>query len=391
METILYRYNAWWEQLPNFSLSHRLAYEKLMSEALNNDQIILLTGLRRIGKTSLMRLTIEKLIHQQHVDPTRILYVSLDDYNLKNYSILEIVDAFRKIHRIKFTEKIYLFLDEVTYQPDFAVQMKNLSDSHHVKLFAASSSSSLLIDSKHYMTGRNRLIEVLPLDFNEYLQFKNITISKADHPLLEAEFETFLRTGGIPQYVKTDDPSYIHELVDDIIMKDIAAQQGIRQTKLLKDLFLLLMERSGKQVSLNKLAGLLGTSVDSVSRYVDLFKKAYLIYTADRHGKTNERLLSPKKVYAPDTGMRVHYTGFRDKGSLFKNYVFLKVKAFQPAYLYQHQTELDFVLNNGHVIEAKYHNEALSEKQQQLLETFEPSKRHIIRNESDLTKLTDLF
>lgn len=377
--------------MPNFDLVQRDGYEKLMAEALQNEQIILLTGLRRIGKTSLMRLTIEKLIHQKQVDPTCILYISLDDYNLKNLSILDIVDEFRKIHKIKFTEKIYLFLDEVTYQHDFAVQLKNLSDSHHVKIFAASSSSSLLVDSKHYMTGRNKVVEVLPLDFSEYLQFKNVSFSKADNPLLEAEFENFLQTGGIPQYVKTADPSYIHELVDDIIMKDIAAQNGIRQTKVLKDLFLLLMERAGKQISLNKLAALLGTSVDSVSRYVDLFKKAYLIYTADRHGKTNERLLSPKKIYAPDTGIRVHYTGFRDKGSLFENYVFLKIKSYKPAYLYQNQTELDFVLNNGHVVEAKFHNEPLSEKQQQLMDTFEPSKRHIVRSEKDLTALGKKF
>jgi uncharacterized protein len=391
METSLFRYNPWWEQLPNFDLVHRDGYEKLMAEALQNDQIILLTGLRRIGKTSLMRLTIEKLILQKQVGPTRILYVSLDDYNLKNLSILAIVDEFRKIHKIKFTEKIYLFLDEVTYQHDFAVQLKNLSDSHHVKIFAASSSSSLLVDSKHYMTGRNKVVEVLPLDFNEYLQFKNVTISKADNPLLEAKFENFLQTGGIPQYVKTGDPSYIHELVDDIIMKDIAAQNGIRQTKVLKDLFVLLMERAGKQVSLNKLAALLGTSVDSVSRYVDLFRKAYLIYTIDRHGKTNERLLSPKKVYAPDTGIRVHYTGLRDKGSLFENYVFLKIKSYQPTYLYQNQTELDFVLNNGHVVEAKFHNEPLSEKQQLLMEAFAPAKRHIVRSEKDLTDLGEQF
>lgn len=384
METTLYRFNPWWEQKHVFQLIDRPAYVKLLTDSIDNNHIILLTGLRRIGKTSLMRLTILWLINQQKVHPKFIFYVSLDDYTLKDASILDLVETYRKINKIGYEEKIYVFLDEVTYKKDYALQLKNLHDAQHIKVFAASSSSSMLIDGKHHITGRNKLIEVLPLDFKEYMRFKDITISKANSHLLEIEFENFLKTGGIPQYVLKKDPAYIHELVDDIIMKDIAAAYNIRKPKVLKDLFLLLMERSGKQVSLNKLSKLLGVSVDSVSRYFDLFVKTYLIYPVERSGKTNERLLAPKKIYAPDTGIRVYYTGFRDKGSLFENYVYLKLKSFQPEYLYTEQTELDFRLENGHIIEAKYHNEPLSGKQQKLWDTIDPARRHIIRNEVEL-------
>lgn len=387
MEATLYQYNPWWEQTLDIQLIQRPFYLKLMTDALNNDEIMLITGLRRIGKTSLMRMAIDYLIRLKQIDPKHILYISLDDYTLKDMSIMDIVGTFRKIHKLKFAEKIYLFLDEVTYKTDYALQLKNLYDSRHAKIFAASSSSSLLIDGKQHITGRNKLIEVMPLDFAEYLQFKGISISKADVHILEAEFENFLKTGGVPKYVMTGDPAYIHELVDDIIMKDIAALHAIRQPKVLKDLFMLLMERSGKQLSLNKIASILGIAVDSVSRYVDLFRKAYLIYTMDRFGKTNERLLSPKKIYAPDTGIRVHYTGLRDKGSLFENYVFLKLKQYQPEYIYINQTELDFRLGNGHVVEAKYHNESLSVKQQKLWTSFDESVRHIVRDNEELSGL----
>jgi uncharacterized protein len=387
METTLFRFNPWWEQPHDFQLIQRPFYEILMINSLNNDEIILLTGLRRIGKTSLMRITIDYLIRQMMLDPKHILYVSLDDYTLKDLSILDIVEMFRKIHKIRFAEKIYLFLDEVTYKPDYALQLKNLYDSQHVKVYAASSSSSLLLDGKQFITGRNKIIEVLPLDFTEYLHFKNISFSQADHHIREAEFENYLKTGGIPQYVITGDPAYIHELVNDIIMKDIAAQNAIRQPDVLKDLFMLLMERAGKQFSLNKMASILGISVDSVSRYIDLFTKAYLIYTVYRFGKTNERLLSPKKIYAPDTGIRVHYTGLGDKGSLFENYIFLRLKQYHPEYIYTNQTELDFRLENGHVVEVKYHTESLSDKQQKLWDTFDTSQKHLIRNDDELNDL----
>ncbi len=387
MEETLFRFNPWWENKSGLQLISRSGYMALMNEAIDTNRIILISGLRRVGKTSLMRLTIQHLIDQIKIDPKKILYVSLDDYTLKNATILEIIEDFRKIHSIKFDERIYIFLDEVTYKSDYEIQLKNLYDSHNAKVYASSSSSSLLKDRKQYITGRNKVIEVLPLDFEEYLLFKGIEISRSDPHIRETEFENFLKTGGIPEYVITGEPSYIHELVDDIIMKDIAAMHNIKQPAVLKDLFMLLMERSGKQISLNKVGVILGISVDTVSRYLSLFQQAHLVYAVSRYGTTNERLLSPKKIYAPDTGIRVYYTGFRDKGSLFENYVFLKLKKYKPGYIYQNQTELDFRLENGTIVEAKYHQEPLSDKQQNLLDSFPAGSRHVIRNDEDLKML----
>lgn len=387
MEDILFRFNPWWENQPGFQLIARPGYMSLMTEALETNRINLISGLRRVGKTSLMRLTIQRLIDHMKIDPKKIFYVSLDDYTLKSATILELIETFRKIHSIKFNERIYVFLDEVTYKADYEIQLKNLFDSHNAKVWASSSSSSLLTDRKSYITGRNKVIEVSPLDFDEYLTFKGIEISRADPHIRENEFENFLKTGGIPEYVITGEPFCIHELVDDIIMKDIAGMHNIKQPTVLKDLFLLLMERSGKQISLNKVAAILGISVDTVSRYVSLFQQAHLIYTVSRYGKTNERLLSPKKIYAPDTGIRAYYTGFRDKGSLFENYVFLKLKKYNPGYIYQNQTELDFRLEDGTIVEVKYHQEPLSVKQQQLVESYPDGHCNIIRSDEDLKKL----
>lgn len=386
MEETLFRYNPWWESHSQIKLISRPVYLNRLIESLQTNRIMLISGLRRVGKTSLMKLTIHHLIEKLNTDPRKILYVSLDDYNLKEFTILEIVDAFRKIHSIKFAEKIFLFLDEITYKTDYEIQLKNLFDTQNIKVFASSSASSLLLNRKHHITGRNQIMEILPLDFDEFQSFKNIKISRGDSHIMENEFENFLKTGGIPEFVLTGDSAYLHELVDDIIMKDIAAMHNIKQPAILKDLFMLFMERSGKQISFNKVGAILGISVDTVSRYVNLFQQANLIYLVNRHGKTNERLLSPRKIYAPDVGIRVHYTGFRDKGSLFENYVYLKLKDYNPGYIYQSQTEIDFILENGIVLEAKYHLEAISEKQKNLLEKYSNGQYHIIRSHDELQK-----
>lgn len=118
--------------------------------------------------------------------------------------------------------------------------------------------------------------------------------------MFEKYFEDYLFTGGIPYYVLSGEAEYVKELVDDIIYKDIAALHNIKNHQILKDFFLLLMERAGKQVSLNKAGHILGISIDSAKRYLAMFTECYLIYTISRHGKANEQILSPQQIYAAD-------------------------------------------------------------------------------------------
>lgn len=382
METVLYRYNPWWTGAMGESsgIARPLAEKELYGQ-LENNQVIFITGLRRIGKTTLMKMAIHRLIRDSVTDGAHILYVSLDDYQLQKQSIMDIVEEFRKINKLKFAEHVYLFLDEVTYKDDYELQLKNLVDAQKVKIIASASSASLLKSKKAYLTGRHFDMEVNPLTFSEYLVFKGITILPQDAGLKEQYFEDFLKTGGIPAHVLTGNPDYLRELVDDIIYKDIAVNQQVRDVRVLKEFFLLLMERAGKQFSINKIANVLQLSPDTARRYIDLFSDTYLIHLLSRHGKTNERILSPKKIYAADTGIRCLFTGYRDKGSLFENYVYLRIRSSDPGYIYENKTEIDFYLPDKTLIEVKYHNEPLSPAQEKLFNTYPATRRMIIRRE----------
>ncbi len=387
MEKVYFRYNPWWENdNQSLSLIDRPSVLPQVWESRNYTGISFLTGLRRIGKTSIMKLLINKLL-EDGINRRKIFFISLDEYTLKDRSITEILDDYRKIMKLSVTEKIFVFLDEVTYKLDFDIELKNLHDSQNVKVFASTSNSFLFQDKKAYLTGRSKLFAVNPLTFSEYLLFNDIEIKKQDQHLLDGYFEDYLKTGGIPEYVLTGDFEYIKNLVDDIIYKDIAAVHGVRDLSLLKDFFLLLMERAGKQLSLNKIASILGVSVDTASRYQDYFLRTFLIQSIHRHGKTNERILSPKKIYAADTGIRNYFTGYRDKGSQFENYVFNRIKHLHPQYVYQDQTEIDFLTENGILAEAKYHSEPLSPRQQKLFDAFPSQTKMIIRNENDIYEM----
>ncbi len=380
MTNLFYRYNPWWDDDTTFpNLFPRKIISTKLLKMLKSDQIIFLTGLRRVGKTSIMKLLIQELITNSKVEPRDILYVSLDDYLLSKLSILDIVDEYRNILKIGVDRFVYLFLDEITYKDNYELQLKNLYDSHNVKVVSSSSSASLLKERKYHLTGRHSTLEIQPLNFDEYLLFKGISLKKRDNNLLAGYFEDFLETGGIPQYVLKNDLGYIKDLVDDIIQKDISSKYNIKNDIVLKDMFLLLMERSGKVFSINKIANILKISPDSARRYVELFRETYLIHLMEREGKTNERILSAKKIYACDVGVRSLFTGFRDKGSLFENYVYLAIKHLNPRYFYEKGIELDFIIKNKMLIEVKY-DSIMNEKQKQLFDKIKIKNKHEINN-----------
>lgn len=386
LEHIFYQYNPWWEAA--FSLESIIKREKVLSTLyplLEKPDIVMLTGLRRVGKTITMKCLIEYLISHKKVPSSHCLYIRMDDYQLSPLSLLDVIDAYRQTMRISVREQCYVFFDEITYIPDFQRQLKNIYDRGNVKCIVSSSSSSVLKDDSAYLTGRKRIVEINPLDFDEYLQFKNIKISKADNHLCEAYFLDYMKMGGMPEYVLRGEREYLVDLVDDIIMKDIVAYHGIRQANIVREFFILLMERAGKQVSINKMANILKISADTAKRYLLMFESVYLIQLVSRAGKTNETLLSTKKIYVTDVGMRNVSVGFRDKGAIFENLVFLKIKDRDPKYVFSGGHEIDFLCGDM-LIEAKFNRE-LDGAQKTVFDDYPAREKLVINGYSDYQKL----
>lgn len=379
MKELLYKSNPWWEaeMTAMTTVIEREKYLKILGETLDNKDIVFLTGLRRVGKTSIMKGFIARLIQQKNINPQYICYISLDLIALDDMEISQIVDEYRQIWRLESKQKIYLFFDEVTHKNNYQRALKNLYDLDNVKIYASSSSASLLRDNNAFLTGRQRVLEIMPLDFNEYLQFRKIYIKQADFHLKLSYFEDYMQDGGMPEYVLTRDLSYLQNLIDSIIHKDIIAMHKIKNIQVVKDFYRLLMERSGKQLSLNKIAKILSIGVDTARRYLSYFEDNYLIYTIEKYGKLNERLKNPKKIYASDIGLKNIATGFRDKGAIFENLVFLHIKNKSPSYVSSTGIEIDFITKDKFLIEAKY-NSVLNTKQQKLFDKTIANKKIVI-------------
>lgn len=391
MDDLLYQYNPWWEgHLDATGVRPRPAQLRKITSLISQKRAVFLTGLRRVGKTTLVKLLANKLIHDG-IDSHTILYVSMDDYLLHGASIVDIVSAFRRIHKLSVDQSVFLLFDEITYKPDYPQQLKNLIDRERVTVLATSSSSSLFRDQRAFLTGRSATIEIQPLTLAEYLDFKGIRVARKDQQLLDTYFRDYIRDGGLPENVLQPSREYLMNLVDDIIQKDITAFRGLKDHQVLRDYFTLLMERSGKQVSINKISNILKISPDTSRRFLGYFEETYLVHLLSRRGKTNERILSPKKVYACDLGIKYLFIGERDLGSYFENYIFLQLRDRQKlSYYYENGVEIDFITEDDTLIESKY-NAEMDGEQLRVFQNHPAHRKYLINSVKGLSVIDGLW
>ncbi len=368
IEAELFKQNPWWDGKFKEQSYPREKYLKQISSSLKSKEILFLTGLRRVGKTTILKQTIRYLLENK-IKPEDIFFVSLDSFNLLEFSIHTLIEEYRKIHKKSASDFFYLFLDEISTRENFEQELKSIYDNENIKVICSSSVATLMRDKRASLTGRTKTIEIMPLDFHEFLIFKEAKISKSDTAKLESYFKDYLKIGGIPYYVITEDKDYLNELVESIIYKDIIAYHKITAEKTIKELFVLLCQRVGKPMSYNKIAEILKISVDSVKRYVGYFEKAYLFYIVDRYANSlNEKITSPKKIYIGDVGIKNVVTGFKDLGASYENLVFLNIKDENPSYYLENSIEIDFITKDK-LIEAKY-NKDIEEKQKKVFDSI---------------------
>ena len=377
IEAELFKQNPWWEEKFKDDSFTRDIYLKQILSNINSKEIIILTGLRRIGKTTIIKQTIKHLLENK-TKPEEIFFVSLDSFNLLEFSIHRLIEEYKKIHKKSSSDFFYLFLDEVSSREDFEQELKSIYDNENIKVICSSSIATLMRDKKASLTGRTKTIEVMPLNFQEFLIFREAKINKSDSAKLESYFKDYLKIGGIPYYVLKEDKTYINELIEGIIYKDIIAYHKITAEKTIKELFILLCQRVGKPMSYNKISEILKISVDSAKRYVSYFEKAYLFYVVDRYSKSiNEKVTSPKKIYIGDVGIKNAITGFKDLGASYENLVFLSIKDKNPTYYLENSTEIDFITKDS-LIEAKY-NQELEKNQKKLFDTLKIKNKIIAK------------
>jgi len=341
MDEILHRFNPWWTEEYRAPGIEREDYLSGLMRLKESRDIVFVTGLRRVGKTTLLHQFIHRLLGQ--VEAKRILYVSLDNLALMDYSIAKIVESFRRIHALRHNEDVILVFDEVHFRDDFELHLKNLYDMGHVKIFASGSASLDIVMRSPYLTGRQRIIRVFPLSFRPYLRFKGEKVTPADRYLFPALAEDYIKTGGMPEFVLTGDPNALQSLLDSILYRDIAGMHQIRNRETLRDILLFAAQSVSSPISVRKISRVLGIRIDTVRQILGLFVEANLLYVVEREGKLSERKVSPKKLYLADTGLFNVLTERLNLGAMVENAVFLRlVRDGEVRYYRSNGREVDF-------------------------------------------------
>jgi predicted AAA+ superfamily ATPase len=355
LEQLLPKYNPWWEQKYQSPGIERKSYLKNLEKLIESRKHVLIYGLRRTGKTTIMKQFIALKLKSSK--PDHILFLSIDHPAFKSASINDIIDIYRKMFKLGRSEKIYVLIDEIQNRENFEIELKAIYDLEENIFIIASGSNSLLIKHKSSaMIGRYGKMNVFPLSFQEFLEFRNISIKPSEQYLLDKYLEEYMEIGGLPEYVLSSDPQYVEEVVEDIIYKDIAIRYNIKDPIMMKDLFYLLCNRVGKKVTASKLGRLLRLSHDTIRNYLSYFQETFLVDLVEKDGTPNERKYGPKKVYISDLGILNIIGGRIEIGAIVENLVYLFLNKNQPEsirYVEINGHELDFLVQKT-VYEVKF-------------------------------------
>jgi predicted AAA+ superfamily ATPase len=312
---------------------NRYALEKI---TLRKEFITIITGIRRSGKSTLMH----QLMHQLDSD---FAYFHFEDPRIFGFT----VDDFTKLEEV-LGEKSYYFFDEIQNVPQWELFIRKLHDQGKTICITGSNASLLSKELGTRLTGRNITKELFPFDYVEYCRFyswenNSESVSK------------FMNDGGIPLFIKTGETSYLHQLLRDILYRDIIARHGIRNGKVVEEITLYLISNIAKPYSLNGLKKIfeLG-SANSVSDYVSWLEDSYLFFTLPRFSWSLKSVaVNQKKIYSIDTGFaRANSASFNsDAERLFENMIYLSLRQkFNTLYYFREKGECDFVIKEKNTV-----------------------------------------
>ena len=335
---ILTVFNSWWKTgivNPVYTKKHkRFAYFEAINWLKSNKpkRDIVLTGARRVGKTTIQYQMIDSLL-KNGVSPQRIVFISLEHPMLKLSDLDEILECY---HENVYAEKdVYYFFDEIQYVKDWDKWLKIIYDTQpKTKIVATGSASPALIKgSTESGAGRWTVIQVPTLSFYEYcelLEINNIKLDKSIRPTsflkmsiqertsimmklapVQNHFNRYLQVGGFPELALSDNDLLAgqvlrEDVVDKVLKRDLPSLYNIRNSTELERIFLYLCNVSSNIVSIDAVSKELnGVSRTTVENYIHYLESANLIYRSWPIEISGKKILRAKaKIYIADAAIR---------------------------------------------------------------------------------------
>ncbi|MHB1174639.1 MAG: ATP-binding protein [Sulfuriferula sp.] len=405
--------NPWWLSVSTEKIQYedkpRRTYFDSFFKSISDKSVrraIVLMGPRRVGKTVMVYHAIRGLI-DHGVDPTKVLYLSLETPIYTGLSLEQILGYFQELFSHKRESELFVFFDEIQYLRNWEVHLKSLVDSYSEYKFVATGSAAAALRLKSNESGAGRFSDYIlpPLTFAEYLRFierddELIEVTTLDEKFgaydyvardiseLNVEFINYLNFGGYPEAVFSksirENPSqYIKsDIIDKVLLRDLPSLYGISDIQELNRLFTTLAYNTGNEVSLEKLSQSSGAAKNTIKRYLEYLEAAFLIRRVERIDQNAKRFKRAMcfKVYLTNPSMRAALFGQLDPdsdamGSLTETAIFSQ---------WQHnkQIELYYARWNSGEIDI-VHMQGSSQKPQWAVEVKWSDRPYVSRGELD--------
>ncbi len=309
---------------------------------ISNQQIFVLSGIRRSGKSTLLRQLSEKFDDFNYVnfDDERLINFTVDNFN-------DLMVIFSNLSKSKviITDKI----QNVKYWERF---VRRIHDEGYKVILTGSNAKMLSRELGTHLTGRYFKIELFPFSFREYLSYKEVDTSKittAVKSVVLDHFEKYLLNGGFPEYLKYDDTDFLKQTYEDILYRDIISRYNIKKVKEFKQLSHYLFSNFTGDFNFNAIKKALNyRSATSVKTYLGYLEESYLLFELSQYDfSLKKQYFNAKKYFVIDNGMRniVSFNFSKNLGKFLENLVFieLKRKGLDIYFLRENKRETDFI------------------------------------------------
>lgn len=306
--------------------------ELLPKLKLPNNFALIITGIRRCGKSTLLfQLLREKFSNAfyLHFEDPRLAGFENDDFNRLSNEIVK-------------RNPSVLFFDEIQLLENWELFVRHKLDEGYKVVITGSNATLLSKELGTKLTGRHLSVELFPFSYTEFLGFRKL--KDTEKSVLE-----YLRKGGFPEYLKTENGFVLNQLLEDILYRDIAVRYAVRDVKSLKQLAVYLLSNIAKPVSASNLTKLF--AIKSVSALLDYFgflENAYIVQFLPMFSYSlKKQIRNPRKVYSIDLGLFTENSiVFSDEnGRRIENAVYLHLRtAHRELYYFHEKKECDFVV-----------------------------------------------
>ncbi len=312
----------------------RNLYLKKISPLINTPVIKVITGMRRAGKSCLMKLIMDELSGRS-ADARQIVYInkeSLEYDFIKDYKSLH---SFVKKRFQSLRGQKYLLIDEVQEIHSWEKAVASFFSQGDTDIYLTGSNANMLSSEiATLLSGRYIEIPVYTLGFDEFLIFR-----QSDRRNLHQDFSDYLKFGGFPAFHhfpmnETVIYPYIASIYDTILLKDVIRRNNIRNVRLIEDITKYLFENTGNIFSSKKVSDFLksqkiNVGIETVQNYISYLNDAYAVHKASRYDLKGKRVLElHEKYYMGDIGLRHALFGYRERdiAGMLENVVFLELR-----------------------------------------------------------------